>query len=72
MELIFKNKFKINELYPKTKLEMLKNDGIALILDIPLITGKCETIVLEFSKKEKDLKLHIEELKNYIKKIIKK
>ena len=51
---------------------MLKNDGIALILDIPLITGKCETIELEFSKKEKDLKLHIEELKDYIKKIIKK
>jgi len=42
------------------------NNSIILVVDVPLILDKFESIELNFNKKIKDKDQHIEELKNYI------
>jgi len=72
LENILQKEIKYNEMICKKRLEILKDDkdSICLILEVPLIAGKYETINFEFKKEEKDLKSHNEELKAYIKNIM--
>jgi len=72
LENILQKEIKYNEMLCKKRLEILKDDkdSICLILEVPLITGKYETINFEFEKEEKDLNSHNEELKEYIKYIM--
>ena len=72
LENILQKEIKYNDMLCKKRLETSKDDknSICLILEIPTLTGKYETINLEFKKEKKDLESHNEELKEYIKNIM--
>ena len=72
LEIILQKEIKYNDMLSKKRLEILNDDkdSICLILEIPLITGKYETINFEFIKVEKDIKSHNAELKEYIKNVM--
>ena len=72
LEIILQKEIKYNDMLSKKRLEILNDDkdSICLILEIPLITGKYETINFKFEKEEKDIKSHNAELKEYIKNVM--
>ena len=71
IEISSKNNYSLN-LKSKIKLENLKDNGLALILDIPLLTGNIEKIKIEFSTFKKDPIIQFEKIKEKYKYLTKK